>query len=341
MQVHGVEPDPFCVEYGKAKFPEVALEESRLENYVTPHQFDLVTDFGAIYRSVHPMQMLERYKGLLTPEGVLVIGLGCSTQTLGDANKAIAPDSPSGLWPVTSSHGFVRMIAHPDIFKSMLEVYFEQVDVEWMKQLPYRKNAPFFFARKPRKTPLPFPGASTVQVEESCRFLADYALDESRKAIESFVKKFNPRRVAIYGVTDEGGILEQLLAERGVEVAYRIHPFAPSILAERTEEYFDIGQESPHMLIACKVRPEKKEEVPAIVHVDDSCRVQTVKSSNNSRYRRLIEAFEAETSVPVVLNTSFNVKGQPIVNTPQEALDCYKGTNIDFIVIGDYYAQKA
>ncbi|MFT7487301.1 MAG: carbamoyltransferase, partial [Candidatus Paceibacteria bacterium] len=118
-------------------------------------------------------------------------------------------------------------------------------------------------------------------------------------------------------------------------------PFAPSVLAERAEEYFDLGQESPHMLIACKVLPSKKDEVPAVVHVDDSCRVQTVKESNNLRFRRLIEAFDEETNTPVVLNTSFNVKGQPIVNTPLEAIKCFQGTNIDFLAVGDYYAEKA
>jgi len=117
-------------------------------------------------------------------------------------------------------------------------------------------------------------------------------------------------------------------------------PFAPAVLAEKCDEYFDIGQESPHMLIACKVRPDKKNAVPAIVHVDDSCRVQTVKESNNPRFRGLLEAFDEKTGVPVLLNTSFNVKGQPIVNTPLQAIECFQGTNIDFLVIGDYYVEK-
>lgn len=117
-------------------------------------------------------------------------------------------------------------------------------------------------------------------------------------------------------------------------------PFAPAVLAEHTEEYFQIGQESPHMLIACQVQPDKEDEIPAVVHVDGSCRVQTVKDTNNARFRKLLEAFYAESGCPVLLNTSFNVKGQPIVNTPRQAIDCFASTNIDVLVVGDYAAEK-
>ncbi len=226
IEVHGVEPDPFCIEYGRKRFPEVVLEEKRLENYATPHRFDLITDFGAIYRSVFPMEMLGRYVSLLSPEGVLAIGMGCSTESLGEANKAIPPDSTAGLWPVTSTDGFVRMIADPELFRAMLGRYFEQVDVEWMKQLPYRKTSPFFFASKPRPVPLGPPAHSPEQVDKSLAFLVDYALNESFRAVDDFLEETQPRRVAIYGVTDESGILEEMLVNRGVEVAYRIHPFA-------------------------------------------------------------------------------------------------------------------
>jgi trans-aconitate methyltransferase len=252
LEAFGVEPDPFCIEYGKSQFPEVSLEEIRIEGFRTNQQFDLVTDFGAIYRCVRPMEMLERYRSLMTPDGVLAIGLGCSTGALGDANLAIAPDSASGLWPVTSNHGFVRMIADPSIFKQMLLTYFEEVDVEWMKQLPYRKTSPFFFARKPRSTPLPAPAPSPVQVEVSLSFLYDYAINESCRAIDEFIEENKPRRVAIYGATDEGGILEQFLVEKGVQVAYRIHPFA-HLVADQAPlapaRFLDALEEDPVDLI--------------------------------------------------------------------------------------------
>ena len=117
-------------------------------------------------------------------------------------------------------------------------------------------------------------------------------------------------------------------------------PFAPSVLAEKCSEYFLIKQESPHMLIACQVHPDKREKIPAVVHVDGSCRVQTVKAGNNARFRKLLEAFYSATGCPVLLNTSFNVKGQPIVNTPEQAIDCFLNTKIDFLVVGDFTINK-
>ena len=117
-------------------------------------------------------------------------------------------------------------------------------------------------------------------------------------------------------------------------------PFAPAVLKEHCSEYFDISQESPHMLIACNVQPDKKEVIPAVVHTDDTCRVQTVGEDNNYRFRKLLEAFYKETNVPVLLNTSFNVKGQPIVNTPEEAIKCFQSTAIESLVVGDYILSK-
>lgn len=117
-------------------------------------------------------------------------------------------------------------------------------------------------------------------------------------------------------------------------------PLAPAILREHLHDYFDIGQESPHMLIACKVRPEKKTAIPATVHVDDSCRVQSVGPDNNEKFYRLLKAFHEQTGCPVLLNTSFNVKGQPIVQTPEQAIACFRNTRIDVLVTGDFMVEK-
>jgi carbamoyltransferase len=117
-------------------------------------------------------------------------------------------------------------------------------------------------------------------------------------------------------------------------------PLAPAIMKEYLNEYFDIGQESPHMLIACKVKKEKRDQIIATVHVDDSCRVQSVGSDNNRQFYNLLRSFYDLTGCPVLLNTSFNIKGQPIVNTPQQALDCYKDNQLDVLVIGDYLLEK-
>ena len=117
-------------------------------------------------------------------------------------------------------------------------------------------------------------------------------------------------------------------------------PFAPAIALEYAPDYFSVRQHSPHMLIACQIEPTRKDEVPAVVHVDDSCRVQTVTPENNKRFYDLLQEFRELTGCPVLLNTSFNVKGQPIVNTPRQAIGCFQGTNIDVLVLGDYYVEK-
>lgn len=118
-------------------------------------------------------------------------------------------------------------------------------------------------------------------------------------------------------------------------------PFAPSVLEEKVGECFDSDHPSPYMILVYNVLPERKHDLEAITHVDSTARVQTVSSRTNERYYRLIEEFEKHTGVPVVLNTSFNVRGQPIVNTPAEAVDCYLGTGIDALVIGDFVTIKA
>ena len=125
-----------------------------------------------------------------------------------------------------------------------------------------------------------------------------------------------------------------------VKFREEFRPFAPVVLHEYLEEYFDIQQESPHMLIACQATAQAADKIPATVHVDNSCRVQSVKESNNKRLFRLLTAFFKITGCPVLLNTSFNVKGQPIVNFPEEAIKCFLNTNIDCLVVGDHMMTK-
>ncbi len=117
-------------------------------------------------------------------------------------------------------------------------------------------------------------------------------------------------------------------------------PLAPAVMKQYLFEYFDIRQESPHMLIACNVKPDKKNEIIATVHVDNSCRVQSVGPENNERFYNLLQAFHELTGCPVLLNTSLNVKGQPIVNTPEQAIECYRSNAIDVLVMGDYLMEK-
>lgn len=115
-------------------------------------------------------------------------------------------------------------------------------------------------------------------------------------------------------------------------------PFAPAVLKEHAHEYFEMppGMDAPFMLLVPKVRQDKRAVLPAVTHRDGTGRVQTVTASENGRFYRLIQTFGRITGVPVVLNTSFNVRGEPIVCTPADAYHTFVHTGIDALVIGDY-----
>ncbi len=116
-------------------------------------------------------------------------------------------------------------------------------------------------------------------------------------------------------------------------------PFAPSILEEHTGEYFERDYPSPTMLMVYKVRPEKRPVIPAVVHVDDTGRLQTVSRRTNPLYWELIETFRRITGIPVVLNTSFN-ENEPIVCSPDDALACFLKTRMDVLAMGNWYVER-
>ncbi len=147
-----------------------------------------------------------------------------------------------------------------------------------------------------------------------------------------------------------------------LKVKYResFRPFAPSVLREKVNEWFELEKESPYMLLVAKVKSDKlikmskkeetlfgidklnikRSEIPAVTHVDYSARVQTVTKETNPKYYRLIENFNNKTNCPVLINTSFNVRGEPIVNTPLDAFKCFMGTELDNLVIGNCFLEK-
>jgi len=121
-------------------------------------------------------------------------------------------------------------------------------------------------------------------------------------------------------------------------------PFAPSVIEEEVENYFELekGVQPPlyFMLMTLNVKKDKREVIPAVTHVDGSARIQMVSENSNPRYYRLIKQFGAQTGVPVLLNTSFNLKGEPIVNTPANAYRTFMNSGMDVLVLGKYIIQK-
>jgi carbamoyltransferase len=137
-------------------------------------------------------------------------------------------------------------------------------------------------------------------------------------------------------------------------------PFAPSVLRERAGEYFDLDTDSPYMLLVAGVAESRRRvmteeeqqlfgiaklnvprsDIPAVTHVDYSARIQTVHQETNPRYHALLKAFERLTGCPVIVNTSFNVRGEPIVCTPEDAFHCFMGTGIEALAIGNCFLRK-
>ena len=147
-----------------------------------------------------------------------------------------------------------------------------------------------------------------------------------------------------------------------LKVKYResFRPFAPSILREKVNEWFDLDENSPYMLLVAKVKEDKilrmseeeeqlfgidklnikRSEIPAVTHVDYTARIQTVHKETNKKYHDLINKFYEKKNCPVLINTSFNVRGEPIVNTPTDAFKCFMGTEMDNLVIGNCFLEK-
>ena len=173
--------------------------------------------------------------------------------------------------------------------------------------------------------------------------------------------EFGPRALGARSILGDPRS-DKMQKNLNLKVKYResFRPFAPSVLREDLSNWFDMDVDSPYMLLVSNINPDKKiemndeqkklfgidklnikrSEIPAVTHVDYSARVQTVSKKTNNRYYDLISKFKEKTSCPVIVNTSFNVRGEPIVNSPTDAFNCFMGTELDYLVIGDCILDK-
>ena len=153
--------------------------------------------------------------------------------------------------------------------------------------------------------------------------------------------EFGPRALgnrSLLSIPSPVGIKDYI--NKNVKFREPFRPFAPAVLSEYASEYFKINQKSEYMLIAFDVKPKMKKKISATVHIDNTCRVQTVSENSNNRFYKLLQKMYHKTGNPVLLNTSFNIKGQPIVNTPEDAIECFLKYKIDFLILGDYILEK-
>ena len=197
--------------------------------------------------------------------------------------------------------------------------------------------------------------------EEIINKTSDYLSNE--KAIGWFQGRmeFGPRALGARSILADPRS-DKMQKNLNLKVKYResFRPFAPSILREDLEEWFDLNVDSPYMLLVSEINANKKiimtddqkklfgidklnikrSHIPAVTHVDYSVRVQTVNKDTNKSYYDLITKFKEKTGCPVLVNTSFNVRGEPIVNTPLDAFNCFMGTELDYLVIGNCILDK-
>jgi len=117
-------------------------------------------------------------------------------------------------------------------------------------------------------------------------------------------------------------------------------PFAPAILLEYTKDYFEIDRPSPFMLFTTTVKKGKEKSIPSALHIDNTARLQTVSQKDNPLFCNLIYEFYKITGIPVLINTSFNLRGEPIVCTPEDAYSTFKRSGMDILVIGNYIIEK-
>jgi carbamoyltransferase len=174
--------------------------------------------------------------------------------------------------------------------------------------------------------------------------------------------EFGPRALGARSILgDARSPTMQKVLNLKVKFRESFRPFAPSVLREDAGDWFELDDDSPYMLIVADVRAERRRavtieqqhlfgidklnvsrsDIPAVTHVDYSARVQTVDRETNPRYHRLLEAFKARTGCPVLVNTSFNVRGEPIVCTPEDAFRCFMATGIELLVVGDCLLHKS
>jgi len=191
--------------------------------------------------------------------------------------------------------------------------------------------------------------------------LAEILADENVVGWSGGRMEFGPRSLGNRSIIgDPRSQTMQSVMNLKIKCRESFRPFAPAVKAERVSDWFEIDRPSPYMLLVAPVRTEKRlamtaeqqklfgieklniprSEIPAITHVDYSARVQTVHDDTNPRFHKLLDAFEAKTGCPVLVNTSFNVRGEPIVCTPEDAYRCFMRTEMDYLVLENYLLTK-
>ena len=207
-------------------------------------------------------------------------------------------------------------------------------------------------------------GAPYTRLDDSVLLQKIAALLDDEKVIGWFSGRmeFGPRALGARSIIGDPRS-PKMQSAMNLKIKYResFRPFAPAVLADRVSEWFELDRKSPYMLIVAPVNTSRRSalsvteenrsgleklgvprsEIPAVTHVDYTARVQTVHANTNPRFHQLIARFEARTGCPVVINTSFNVRGEPLVASPQDAYRCFMRTEMDYLVMENILVSKS
>lgn len=180
-----------------------------------------------------------------------------------------------------------------------------------------------------------------LKESERYRYIADKISNQAIFAVYQGAMEFGPRALGFRSILADPR--DNMMKERiNAAVKYRepFRPFAPAVLEEDVLEYFDCDSNSPYMIFNFEVKEDKRSIIPAVTHIDNSSRIQTVNIKDNPVFYNIIKAFKEITNVSVVLNTSFNLRGHPIVNTPEDAFATFASGGIDYLLLNDYIIDK-
>ena len=187
------------------------------------------------------------------------------------------------------------------------------------------------------------PETTTPMIDENKDKTDSYAALSENKIISWYQGRMEigPRALGNRSIIANPALhnVKELLNSR-VKFRESFRPFAPSILAEDVKDWFEYDHPAPFMLFVFKIKKEKREKIPGVTHVDGTGRLQAVNKEFNERYYNLINEFKKITGIPMVINTSFNIMGNPIVESPTDAIKCFLGNGIDYLVLGDYLIKK-
>lgn len=198
----------------------------------------------------------------------------------------------------------------------------------------------FSDTRDNRRWRVDLPPIRYERVDNIEKRVAELLVEEKVVGFFTGRSEFGPRALGNRSILTHArsARMQQILNDK-VKHRQWFRPFAPAVLLEHAETYFALSGPSPHMLLVADVLEDKKDVIPAITHVDGTARVQTV-AADTGAFRRVIEAYYELTGVPVILNTSFNDHGEPIVETPLDAFACFTATYMDALALGPYLILK-